>query len=181
MASACNGRRAPLFPTGHGREWTILSCATSSRCFPACAATAIALSRSRDRADDLVQAACEKALAGRRSFAPGTRFDAWAMRILRNVWFDELRQRRTEGPTVDIDDAYYLVGRDGAEDTATRLRLAETAKAIGALPEEYREVMLLVCVDDFSYREAAEVLGIPIGTVMSRLARARAKLEETLE
>lgn len=142
---------------------------------------AIALCRSRDRADDLVQAACEKALAGRHGFRPGTRFDAWAMRILRNAWIDELRQRRTEGPTVDIDDAYYLVGRDGEVDTATRLRLAETAKAIGALPAEYREVMLLVCVDDFSYREAADVLGIPIGTVMSRLARARAKLEEMLE
>jgi RNA polymerase sigma-70 factor (ECF subfamily) len=142
---------------------------------------AIALCRSRDLADDLVQAACEKALAGRRGFTPGTRFDAWVMRILRNVWMDELRKRRTEGPTVDIDDAYFLVGRDGEEDTAARLRLKETAKAIGSLPADYREVLVLVCVDDFSYREAADVLGIPIGTVMSRLARARARLEEMLE
>ncbi len=176
-----NGRDAPLFPTGARERMDDPFLRDLVALLPRLRRFAIALCRSRDLADDLVQAACEKALAGRRGFTPGTRFDAWVMRILRNVWMDELRKRRTEGPTVDIDDAYFLVGRDGEEDTAARLRLKETAKAIGSLPADYREVLVLVCVDDFSYREAADVLGIPIGTVMSRLARARARLEEMLE
>jgi RNA polymerase sigma-70 factor (ECF subfamily) len=142
---------------------------------------ALSLSRSRDVADDLVQTACEKALSARHQFAAGTRLDAWVFRILRNAWTDRLRQQRQEGVTLDIDDAYYLVGRDGVGESESRLRLAETAKAIGSLPEEYRAVLVLVCVDELSYREAAEVLGIPIGTVMSRLARARAKLDLMLE
>ncbi|MEM8662983.1 MAG: RNA polymerase sigma factor [Pseudomonadota bacterium] len=142
---------------------------------------AISLSRSRDVADDLVQTACERALAKREQFDPGTRLDAWVMRILRNLWIDMARQNKARGPTVDVDDAYYLVGDDGGVVTDQRLRLAETAKAIGSLSDEYREVLMLICVDDLSYREAAEVLGVPMGTVTSRLARARAKLDAMLE
>ena len=141
---------------------------------------AISLTRSRDLADDLVQAACEKAWASRTSFVPGTRLDAWLFRILRNTWIDRARRASTEGPTVDIDDAYDLVGQNGRDRTEHRLMLAATAKAIAGLPDDYREVLVLVCVEDLSYREAAEVLGVPIGTVMSRLARARAKLGDAL-
>lgn len=142
---------------------------------------AIALTRSRDQADDLVQAACEKALSRRHQFEEGSRLDAWLFRILHNHHLDSLRLAHNKSATEDIDDAYYLVGEDGAAVTEHRLRLQETAKAIGALPEEYRTVLLLVCVEDLSYKETAEVLGVPIGTVTSRLARGRTKLAEMLE
>jgi len=142
---------------------------------------AIALARSRHEADDLLQTACEKALANRDHFEPGTRFDAWMFRIVRNAWTDRLRQTRKEGTRVDIEDAGALVGDDGERTSAERLRLAETAKAIGALPHDLREVLILVTVEGFTYREAAEVLSIPLGTVMSRLARARQRLEAMLE
>lgn len=106
---------------------------------------AIALARSRDVADDLVQATCERALAHRAQFDPGTRLDAWTLRILRNLWTDRLRQSATRGTAVAIEDAYYLVGEDGTARTEERARLAETARAIGALPDEQREVLILVC------------------------------------
>jgi RNA polymerase sigma-70 factor (ECF subfamily) len=142
---------------------------------------AIILARSRDVADDLVQTACEKALASRSQFVPGTRMDAWLFRILRNAHHDRLRQLRNEGPAENVDDMYYLVGADGAKITAERLALAETAKAIGQLPEKLRVVLLLVSVEDLSYAETAQILDVPIGTVMSRISRARAKLNELLE
>lgn len=142
---------------------------------------AIALARSRDVADELVQATCERALLHRDKFRPGTRLDAWTMRILRNVWTDRLRQPATRETFVDVADAHYLVGEDGNAQTEARLRLADVAEAIGRLPDQQREVLILVCVEDYSYRETAEILSIPIGTVMSRLARARASLDEMLE
>ena len=141
---------------------------------------AISLSRSGDVADDLVQATCEKALANRDAFAPGTRMDAWLFRILRNLWIDRLRRGRTQGTSIDIDDAPALVGEDGAAVAESRLTLNDTAAAIGRLPEDQREVLLLVCVEELSYRETAEIIGTPIGTVMSRLARARRKLADDL-
>ncbi|WP_136658865.1 RNA polymerase sigma factor [Nitratireductor sp. XY-223] len=137
---------------------------------------AISLCKSRDIADDLVQATCEKALANRGSYQPGTRMDAWLFRIMRNAWIDRTRRQRTEGVQTDIDDAHFLIGQDGAAATEARLVLNETARAIAALPDEQREVLLLVSVEALSYKEAATVLDVPIGTVMSRLARARKKI-----
>ena len=141
---------------------------------------AISLARSRDVADDLVQTACEKALASRDSYAPGTRFDAWMFRILRNTWIDRVRRQRTEGVRIDIDDAHDLVGSDGSASAERRLMLSATAAAIAGLPDDQREVLVLVCVEELSYRDAAGVLDVPIGTVMSRLARGRRKLSENL-
>lgn len=137
---------------------------------------AIVLCRSRELADDLVQSACEKALLGGERFDPATRFDAWMFRILRNLWIDHLRRRRTAGPEDDIADHDGIVGVDGAAAIEGRSDLRQVAQAIGRLAEEQREVLLLVCVEDLSYKETAEVLSIPIGTVMSRLARARRQL-----
>lgn len=139
---------------------------------------AISLCRSRDVADDLVQAACERALASAGRFEAGTRFDAWMFRILRNLWIDHIRKRSTAGPQEDIDQRLDIVGASGERDTEARLTLNSVARAISDLPDDQREVMLLICVEDLAYREAAEVLGIPIGTVMSRLARARKNLAE---
>lgn len=139
---------------------------------------ALVLCRSPSLADDLVQGACERALANAESFTPGTRFDAWAFRILRNHWIDHLRRSRTEGMTEDVTVQTHIVGDAGEEPILNKLLLAEVQQIIEAMPSEQREVLLLVCVEDLAYREAAEVLGVPIGTVMSRLARARKRLVE---
>lgn len=139
---------------------------------------AISLCGSRDLADDLVQAACERALANAGRFEPGTRFDAWMFRILRNLWIDQVRRQKTVGVRVDIVEQPDIVGASGERDAEARLILKTVAGAIAELPDEHREVLLLVCVEELSYREAADILGIPIGTVMSRLARARKNLAE---
>lgn len=139
---------------------------------------AIALCRSRDTADDLVQAACERALANPGSFEPGTRFDAWIFRILRNLWIDQLRRRRTAGHQEDVDGRADLAAPAAENEAEDRLALQAVARAIGELVMEQREVLLLVSVEGLSYKEAAAVLDIPIGTVMSRLARARRALAE---
>lgn len=139
---------------------------------------AISLCQSRDLADDLVQAACERAIVGAAGFAPDTRFDAWMFKILRNLWIDQLRRRKTAGPQTDIEEAYDLSSPVGAEQVHARMDLSDVLAALQKLPEEQREVLVLVCVEDFSYRETSEVLSIPIGTVMSRLARARKNLME---
>ena len=139
---------------------------------------AISLCRSRVMADDLVQMACERALANEHRFEEGTRFDAWMFRILRNLWIDEVRKRKTAGPQEDIEDRGDLVGASGEREVEARLTLKSVAEAIDELSEEQREVLLIVCVEELSYKEAAEVLGVPIGTVMSRLARARRNLAE---
>lgn len=137
---------------------------------------AISLCRSRDVADDLVQAACERALANERGFEPGTRFDAWMFRILRNLWIDQLRKQRTAGPTEEVSTRYDIAGDDGVRAMEAKSELGAVAAAIDQLSDEQREVLLLVCVEDLSYAATADLLGIPIGTVMSRLARARLNL-----
>jgi RNA polymerase sigma-70 factor, ECF subfamily len=139
---------------------------------------AISLCGSRDLADDLVQAACERALANAERFEPGTRFDAWMFRILRNLWIDQVRRRKTVGIQDDISERQDIAGASGERDVEARLTLNTVAGAIAELPDEQRDVLVLVCVEELSYREAADVLGIPIGTVMSRLARARRNLAE---
>jgi RNA polymerase sigma-70 factor (ECF subfamily) len=139
---------------------------------------ALVLCRSQPLADDLVQGACERALANASSWTPGTKFDAWMFRILRNYWIDHLRRVRTEGMTEDVSVQTQLIGDPGEEPILNKLVLSEVQRAIDSLPQEQREVLLLVCAEDLSYREAAEVLDVPIGTVMSRLARARKRLME---
>jgi RNA polymerase sigma-70 factor, ECF subfamily len=137
---------------------------------------AISLCNRRELADDLVQIACEKALANADQFEPGTRFDSWMFRILRNTWVDHLRRSRTEGHPEQVDELPDLVGEEGVAVVEGRMTLRVVADAIAALPSEQREVLLLVSIEGLSYKEAAEVLEIPIGTVMSRLARARIKI-----
>jgi RNA polymerase sigma-70 factor (ECF subfamily) len=137
---------------------------------------ALVLCRSQPLADDLVQGACERALANAGSWIPGTKFDAWMFRILRNYWIDHLRRMRVEGMTEDVALQTQLVGDPGEGPILSRLALSEVQRAIDDLPQEQREVLVLVCAEDLSYRETADILGVPIGTVMSRLARARKRL-----
>jgi RNA polymerase sigma-70 factor (ECF subfamily) len=140
---------------------------------------AISLAGRRDLADDLVQTACERALAHGASFKPGTRFDAWVFRILRNAWIDTFRRGRLDRAAEPIEDhEMKLASADGPAAMEARLTLQAVADIIATLPDEQREIMLLVCVEEFTYAETAEIAGIPIGTVMSRLARARGKLAE---
>jgi RNA polymerase sigma-70 factor (ECF subfamily) len=136
----------------------------------------ISLTGSIDIADDLVQAACERALAHQRSFDPDTRFDAWMFRIIRNLRIDQIRRRRTAGQGEDIADHQEAPGLVEQPDVFHRLELRDVSAAIGRLSHDQREVLVLVCVEDFSYRDTAEILDLPIGTVMSRLARARRNL-----
>ncbi|WP_255720242.1 RNA polymerase sigma factor [Acuticoccus kalidii] len=140
---------------------------------------ALSLARQSDIADDLVQAACERALLNASSFEHGTRFEAWMFRIVRNLWIDRIRRSKTQS-AVPVEDGQNVVGEDGEALAIARLELSDTAAAILELPEEQREVVMLVCVEDLSYAEAASVIGAPIGTVMSRLARARTRLAALL-
>ena len=142
------------------------------RLLPRLRAFARALAKSSDVADDLVQATCEKALRAVGSWTPGSRLDSWMFRIMQNHWIDLKRRNRTETP-VDGPDGLRLVAEDGRRVTEARLTLGSVRGLIDEMPEEQRAVLVLVCVEELSYREAAEVLDIPIGTVMSRLARAR--------
>lgn len=139
------------------------------------------LARADDVADDLVQAACERALATARGPSDGAPFDAWMFRIVRNLWIDGGRRQQSEGVQIELDDPLAGDGVEGTvADTAdlidARRTLARVRGAIDTLPEDQRELLLLVCGEGMSYRDAAELLGVPIGTVMSRLSRGRAKL-----
>ena len=126
-------------------------------------------------ADDLVQAACERALLRAHQFEAGTRFDSWMFRIAQTIWIDQLRARdirRTGG-----EDEGMQVGTDESVRRAeARLRLAEVDDALAELPADQRTALLLVTVDGLSYKEAAKIADVPVGTIMSRLARARLAL-----
>jgi len=137
------------------------------------------LTGSRDEGDDLVQAGLAKALASQRQFQPGTRLDAWTFRILRTLWIDRLRAAARR-PSVHDPDAVEALSDEGAGARAAeaRIDLARVRAAMARLPPEQREVLALVAIEGLSYRDAAEALDAPIGTVMSRLARARARLAE---
>ena len=144
---------------------------------------ALVLSGARDVADDLVQATCVRALERAEQFQLGTRLDRWLFTILRSIWLNELRSRRVRmgGGFVDASEALVF---DGSHEIETNIFAAQVLKEVGGLPEAQRETVLLVYVEGLSYREAAEVLSAPVGTVMSRLAAARltlAKLRGTPE
>jgi RNA polymerase sigma-70 factor (ECF subfamily) len=140
---------------------------------------AFGLAGSLDEADDLVQAACERALARRDQYEPGTRLVSWMYRIVQTVWIDQVRRHRV----VSVDPAMLAEypGGDAMGEAESRLALAEVRQAIAVLSPEQRTVLLLVSVEGLAYREAAEILGLPIGTIMSRLARARLALGKALE
>jgi RNA polymerase sigma-70 factor (ECF subfamily) len=135
----------------------------------------LVLSGARDVADDLVQATCVRAIERASQFQPGTRLDRWLFSILRSIWLNELRARRVREGGGFVDAAEALVV-DGGHEMETNILAAQVLREVGGLPEAQREAVLLVYVEGLSYREAAEVLAAPIGTVMSRLAAARLTL-----
>jgi RNA polymerase sigma-70 factor (ECF subfamily) len=134
------------------------------------------LTGDRQEADDLVQAACEKALRNQAQFRPGTRLDSWLYRIVQTAWIDDRRRARTRGTGVDPEDAQLSDDGKAASLPEARLMLDRARAAMARLPEPQRAVLALVAIEGLSYREAAEALDVPIGTVMSRLARSREAL-----
>jgi len=138
---------------------------------------AYAISGSRDEGEDLVQSACLRALDRLDQYQPGTRLDSWMYRIVQTTWIDRTRRR---GRRVEVSNPDHLArtsdGGLGAREAEDRLTLERVRAAMAKLPEDQRVVLALVAIDGCSYKDAAETLEIPIGTVMSRLARARAKL-----
>jgi len=139
------------------------------------------LSGTADRADDLVQAACERALARMEQWTPGTRLDSWMFRIVRTIWIDELRAQAVRHRAREREELEGAKFFDGERDMEVQMTMQAVREAVAELPPEQREILLLVAVEGVSYKEAAEILDIPIGTVMSRLARGRAALVKLLE
>jgi RNA polymerase sigma-70 factor (ECF subfamily) len=137
------------------------------------------LTGSAVEADDLVQAACERALARQHQFQEGTRFDSWMFRIVQTIWIDQIRARDVRKE--DGDTAERLGSDEPVRRVEARLALDEVRRAVDRLPPDQRIALLLVTVDGLSYKEAAEVVRVPVGTIMSRLARARIALLQQLE
>jgi RNA polymerase sigma factor (sigma-70 family) len=131
-------------------------------------------------ADDIVQIAVERALMRLDQFQPGTRLDAWLLTIVRNAWIDETRTRKRRAQVFADAELGERVGAGGETDAHDRMEANEVRKAMQSLPEEQREAVALVCVEGLAYREAADVLGVPIGTLTSRLARGRETLQRML-
>ena len=136
---------------------------------------ALVLSRARDVADDLVQATCVRAIERADQFVPGTKVDRWLLAILRSIWLNELRSRRIWEGRGFVDPEEVLT-TDGAREIEMNTTASAVLRAIDQLPEAQRETVLLVYGEGYSYSEAAAALAVPIGTIMSRLAAARAAL-----
>lgn len=131
-------------------------------------------------ADDIVQIAVERALTRLDQFQEGTRLDAWLFGIVRNAWIDEARSRQRRAKTFVSPDLGESVGDDGARAMHAKLEADDVWAAMRKLPDEQREAVALICVEGLAYKEAAEALGVPIGTVTSRLARGREALARML-
>lgn len=141
---------------------------------PALRRYARALTRNADRADDLVQDCIERAIRKQSLWQPTGTLKSWLFRILLNLYRNELRVARRRGEHVAVET--LLIEPSVAPAQPGRIALAEMARAIDALAVDQREALLLVVLEGLSYADAAGVLGIPMGTLMSRLGRARAAL-----
>lgn len=146
---------------------------------PALRRYAFALVRQHDAADDLVQDCLERAIGRWHLRRRDGDLKAWLLTILRNQFINTYRQRRRRGIHFAWEDVAEPPTTDGAPDSSTAVR--DILAGLDSLPEDQKSVVLLVGVEDLSYDEAARVLGLPVGTVMSRLSRGREKLREYLE
>ena len=144
---------------------------------PSLRAFAISLSGNVDRADDLVQETLLRALANIDSFERGTNMSAWLFTILRNLFRSEYRKRRRE--VEDADGSYAERLKSQPEQTG-RVEFTEFRSALAQLPPDQREALILVGASGFSYEEAAEICGCAVGTIKSRVNRARGRLAELL-
>jgi RNA polymerase sigma-70 factor, ECF subfamily len=142
---------------------------------------AIALTGDLDQGDDLVQETCLRALSRVDQWQPGTRLDSWMYRIAQNLWLDRTRARKYRPEVPDPEIVEAMPGQDGRTVVEGRLTLEAVLDAMKDLSPEQQVLVALVCIDGASYKEAAEITNTPIGTVMSRLARARRELHERLD
>jgi RNA polymerase sigma-70 factor (ECF subfamily) len=139
-----------------------------------------ALTGSWHQADDLVHDTIVRAMASWSDTTGLIHVDGWLLRIMRNAWIDMQRARRVRLDYADAVRARPLPEANGEDGAMARLMLGSVDAALQSLPEDQRIVLLLVCVEELSYAQAAEVLDVRIGTVMSRLARGRASLRRLL-
>ena len=135
------------------------------------------LTRNPHDADDVVQIAVERALTRLDQWRRGARLDSWMFTIVRNAWIDELRSRGRHGKVFLAAEAGENIGTDSM---ARETELLSVQSAMARLPEDQREAVSLVLVEGLPYKEAAEVLDVPIGTLTSRLARGREALQALL-
>lgn len=133
------------------------------------------LTGDQDMANELVQATCLRALERCEQFEPGTQLIRWTYTILGSIWKNELRSRSVRQGLGHVDPEIALV-TDGISEMDTNILARQVLKEVEQLPEGQREAVFLVYGEGLAYREAAEVLDVPVGTVMSRLAAARSKL-----
>jgi RNA polymerase sigma-70 factor (ECF subfamily) len=145
---------------------------------PSLRAFGISLTARSDRADDLVQETLMKAWKHHDSFIPGTNMRAWLFTILRNEFYTQIRKRKRE---VEDADGLYSSKVSVQGNQESHLDMADLTVALAKLPEEQREALILVGASGFSYGEAAEICGCAVGTVKSRVSRARERLIEILE
>lgn len=139
---------------------------------------AAALAGTLEEGDDIVQTACLKALGNLHQFSPGTRLDSWMFRIVQTTFLDQRRRYEWRMTQADLETVERASDNGHAvRTTENKLLLQRVRLAMSELPGDQRAVLALVAIEGFSYKEAAEVLEIPVGTVMSRLARARARLK----
>jgi RNA polymerase sigma-70 factor (ECF subfamily) len=144
---------------------------------PSLRAFAISLSGNGDRADDLVQETLLRAIANINSFEPGTNMSAWLFTILRNLFRSEYRKRRRE---VEDGDGRYAESLKSHPEQPGRIEFEELRTALGQLPPDQREALILVGASGFSYEEAAAICDCAVGTIKSRVNRARTRLAEQL-
>ena len=135
-----------------------------------------ALSRNAADADDLTQASVERALRSRDQWQPGTKLDSWCYRIMRNLWIDTARSRARTAAREAPEEEALNVGEDPREAIYAAIDLKRVMEVMGNLPDEQREVVALILIEGFGYREVSEMLDLPIGTVSSRLVRGRTAL-----
>jgi len=136
------------------------------------------LTRHPADADDLVQLSVERALLKYEQWLPDTRFESWMFGIMRNAWIDEVRSRQRRSQVLAPEESGEHVGDASS---AAREEMMSVHSAMAELPEEQRMAVALVLIEGLSYKEAAEVLDVPIGTLTSRLARGRETLQRLLQ
>ena len=145
---------------------------------PSLRAFAVSLSQNADRADDLVQETLVKAWDKHKSFQPGTNLKAWLFTILRNEFYSQMRKR---GREVQDSDGIMTARLAVHPSQQGQLDLKDFKTALEKLPEDQREAIILIGASGFSYEEAAEICDCAIGTIKSRVSRARTRLQEILE
>ena len=128
-----------------------------------------------------MQATCERAISRIDTWEPGTRLDSWMYRIARNIFLNLRRAQRVRVEYLQIADPQQHAVLDGVRAMETHLTFTSVRESVARMSEEQRTVLLLVCVEGLSYKEVAEILELPMGTVTSRLARARQTLKSLME